>query len=42
MDVWIATHIMGAYEVIEKLNPSVYQMDLSIGLKHVHKMFPIS
>jgi len=35
MEFWIASYIR-LHKVIEKLNPSIYQLNLSVKLKHVH------
>jgi len=32
----------GPYEIIEKLNPVAYRLDLSVELEHVHNVFHIS
>jgi len=33
---------IGSYEIIEKLNPITYRLDLPIDLEHIHNMFHIS
>ena len=33
---------IGSYEIIEKLNPITYRLDLPIDLKDVHNIFHIS
>jgi len=33
---------IGPYEIIEKLNPVAYRLDLPIEFKHVHNVFHIS
>ena len=33
---------IGPYEIIEKLNPIAYRLDMRIELEHIHNMFHIS
>ena len=33
---------IGPYEIIEKLNPVAYRLDLPVELEHVHNVFHIS
>jgi len=38
----LSPRYIGPYEIIEKLNPVTYRLDLLIELKHVHNIFHIS
>jgi len=42
--VWpkLSPRYSGPYEIIEKLNPVAYCLDLPVELKHVHNVFHIS
>ena len=38
----LSPRYIGPYEIIEKLNPVTYRLDLSVELEHVHNVFHIS
>ena len=37
----LSARYIGLYEVIEKLNPVAYQLELPVELEHVHNVFHI-
>jgi len=38
----LSPRYIGPYEIIEKLNPVAYQLDLPVELEHVHDVFYVS
>ena len=38
----LSTRYIGPYEIIEKLNPVAYRLDLPVELEHMHNVFHIS
>ena len=38
----LSTRYIGPYEIIKKLNPIAYRLDLPVELEHMHNMFHIS
>ena len=38
----LSPRYIGPYEIIEKLNPIAYRLDLPVELEHVHNVFHIS
>jgi len=38
----LSSRYIGPYEIIKKLNPIAYQLDLLVELDHVHNVFHIS
>ena len=38
----LSPRYIGTYEIIEKLSPISYRLDLPVELEHVHRMFHIS
>ena len=38
----LSARYIGPYEIIEKLNPIAYRLDLLVELEHVHNVFKIS
>ena len=40
--IQLSPRYIGPYEVIEKLNPITYRLDIPVELDHIHNVFHIS